>query len=172
MVFLARALNALEAFGQEAGKHINGAAVGTWKQMDAFGQATGASAGLAAARTWKHLDTFGQEAGKNIGNAAVNTKDWVVTHPGQTAGMVGCVVAAPLAIAAAPLALGAAGFSAGGIAAGKYPASWYASRRVANKQPVQGPRPQLLKHPSGILLLEVSLLSFKAPGPEGRVLLL
>jgi hypothetical protein len=114
MTLFGHALQALDGLGQQAGKHIGGAAAQTWKHMDALGKATGAHAG----QTWKHLDTFGQKAGQNIGNAAVNTKDWVVTHPGESASIVGCVVAAPLAIAAAPLALGAAGFSSAGIAAG------------------------------------------------------
>jgi hypothetical protein len=59
-----------------------------------------------------------QQAGKHIGKAAITSKDWVADHPGQTAGMVGCVAAAPVAIIAAPLALTAAGFSASGIVAG------------------------------------------------------
>jgi hypothetical protein len=63
---------------------------------------------------------YGQKAGRNIGTAAIVSKDWVVDHPGQTAGIVSCVAAAPLAIAAAPLALGAAGFSSAGVVAGKY----------------------------------------------------
>jgi hypothetical protein len=61
-----------------------------------------------------------QQAGKHIGKAAITSKDWVVDHPGQTAGMVSCVAAAPLAMMAAPVVLGAAGFSASGVVAGKF----------------------------------------------------
>lgn len=75
-------------------------------------------AAIEAAKAWKYVSNFSQEAGKSIGNAAGNTKDWVVKHPGQTVGMVGCVAAAPVAIAVAPLALGAVGFGSGGVVAG------------------------------------------------------
>lgn len=47
-------------------------------------------------------------------------KEWVVAHPVETAGIVSCVVAAPVAIAIVPRTLNVAGFTAAGIAAGKF----------------------------------------------------
>lgn len=73
-------------------------------------------ASSAAFGAWK----FGQNATNAIGSAAITSKDWAVKHPGQTAGMVGCVAAAPVAIAVTPLVMGAVGFSASGVVAGTY----------------------------------------------------
>lgn len=70
-------------------------------------------AAVAAFNIWK----YGQQASNTVAAAAVTSKDWVAKNPGHT---VGCVAAAPVAIALAPLALGAAGFTASGVAAGKY----------------------------------------------------
>lgn len=119
MAFLGEVIKALDNFGQQAGTHIGGAAIEAWRHADAFGQEAGKHIGGAAVETWKHLDSFGQEAGNNIGHAVGHSKDWVVGHPGETAGIIGCVVAAPITIAMTPLALGAAGFTSAGVAAGK-----------------------------------------------------
>lgn len=100
-------------------EHVGRAAFKTGRALDTFGQEAGKRIGPAAVETWKHLDAFGQEAGKNIGNATRPAKDWVSKHPTETARIVGCIVAAPVAIAVAPLALGCVGFTAGGVAAGK-----------------------------------------------------
>ena len=61
-------------------------------------------------------DAFGQEAGKHVGIAAEHTKQWNEEHPGETAGMIACVVAAPLGIGVAHGVLRMVGFTAKGIA--------------------------------------------------------
>lgn len=71
-------------------------------------------------RAWRSLDKFGQEAGKAISGTAVQTGGWIAKHPGQTAGIVSSIIAAPIAIAITPLALGVAGFTSAGIAAGGF----------------------------------------------------
>ena len=120
----------LDAFGQEAAKHIGGAAEEAGKQIDdtvketyehveAFGHDAAEQIGPALEEAWKHVDAFGQEAGKQIGIAAEHTKQWVEEHPGETAGIIACVVAAPLGIAAAHGVLHMVGFTAAGVAAGK-----------------------------------------------------
>jgi hypothetical protein len=64
------------------------------------------------------MDAFGQEAGKHTSLAAERTKQWVEKHPGETAGIVACVVAAPIGIGAAYAVLNMVGFTATGVAAG------------------------------------------------------
>jgi ElaB/YqjD/DUF883 family membrane-anchored ribosome-binding protein len=111
----------LDAFGQEAGKHIGGAANETFKQLDAFGQDAAQKIGPALGEAWKHVEAFGQEAGKQISVAAEHTKQWVEEHPGETAGIIACVVAAPVGIAAAYATLHMVGFTTAGVAAGMFP---------------------------------------------------
>ena len=108
----------MDAFGQEAGKHVGGAAHGTFIQLDAFGQDVGPKIGPALEEAWKQADAFGQEAGKYASLAAQHTKQWIKEHPGETAGMIACVVAAPLGIGAAHSVLRMVGFTVKGIAAG------------------------------------------------------
>ena len=126
MGFFDDAWRAMDGFGQEAAKQIGPAAAEAWKHADKFGQE---QLGPAAAETWKNLDAFGQEAGKHISPAVAetwkhldefgqNAGDWVREHPGETAGIVACVFAAPVAIGAANVGLKIAGFTAAGVAAG------------------------------------------------------
>jgi hypothetical protein len=133
MAFFGHVWTALDGLGQEAGKHVGGAAVNTWKALDGFGQEAGKHVGGTAAVTWQALDGFGQEAGKNVHNAAVNTKDWVVKHPGETAAIAGCVVAPIVAVAAVPAVLGAIGFGSGGVIAGKHEQSIDLTVGLANQ---------------------------------------
>ncbi|RAR08312.1 c6 finger domain-containing protein [Stemphylium lycopersici] len=108
----------LDAFGQEAGKHIGGAACETAKHLDAFGQEAGKNVGSALEESWKSMDAFGQEAGKQIAAAVEHTKDWIEEHPGETSGIVACVLAAPAGAAIAGGVLHMVGFTATGVAAG------------------------------------------------------
>jgi hypothetical protein len=104
----------LDAFGQEAGKKIGPVAGEAWKRADEFGQEAGKQIGPAAVETWKHMDKFGQDAG-----------EWVREHPGETAGIVACVVAAPVAIGVANVGLKVAGFTAAGVATGLFACAPY-----------------------------------------------
>ncbi|KAF1831573.1 hypothetical protein BDW02DRAFT_571907 [Decorospora gaudefroyi] len=113
----------LDAFGQEAGKAMGPAAAETWKHLDAFGQEAGKAIGPAAAETWKHMDKFGHE---HVGPAALRTKEWIKEHPGETAGIVACVVAAPVAIGVAGKVLRVAGFARSGVVAGSAAAAYQA----------------------------------------------
>ncbi|KAH6870726.1 hypothetical protein BKA58DRAFT_469710 [Alternaria rosae] len=67
---------------------------------------------------WKALDGVGQEAGKHAGFAAQHTRQWIKEHPGETTGMIACVLAAPLGIGAAHSVLRMVGFTAKGVAVG------------------------------------------------------
>jgi ElaB/YqjD/DUF883 family membrane-anchored ribosome-binding protein len=118
MSFFHNAWKALDGFGQEAGKRVGSAAHQTFKHLDAFGQDAGRKIGPALGEAWKHMDAFGQEAGKHTSLAAERTKQWVEKHPGETAGIVACVVAAPIGIGAAYAVLNMVGFTATGVAAG------------------------------------------------------
>jgi ElaB/YqjD/DUF883 family membrane-anchored ribosome-binding protein len=111
----------LDAFGQEAGKQIGGAANETFKQLDEFGQDAAQKVGPALEEAWRHVEAFGQEAGKQISIAAEHTKQWIEEHPGETAGIIACVVAAPVGIVAAHATLHMVGFTAAGVAAGMFP---------------------------------------------------
>ena len=111
----------LDEFRQEAGKQIGDVAKETYGHAEAFGHDAAEQIGPALEEAWKHVDAFGQEAGKQIGIAAGHTKQWIEEHPGETAGIIACVVAAPLSIAAAHGALHMVGFTAAGVAAGKFP---------------------------------------------------
>ena len=143
MGFFDNAWKAMDAFGQNAGKQVGSAAAETWKHLDAFGQEAGKRIGPAAAETWKNLDAFGQEAGKQVGSAGVEgwkradafgqeagkhvgpavgcAAGWVRKHPGTSTGIVGCAVAAPIAIGVTTVGLGIAGFTATGVTAGTCP---------------------------------------------------
>jgi hypothetical protein len=108
---LGEAWKHVDSLGQEAGKHIGGAAHETFRHLDEFGKEVGPKIGPAMEDVWKRMGAFGQEAEKQ-------TKKWVEKHPGETAGMIACVVAAPLGIAAAHGVLHMVGFTATGVAAG------------------------------------------------------
>jgi len=105
----------------EAGEKIGTAAKETYEHVEAFGQDAAEQIRPALEEAWKDADAFGQEAGKQIGIAAEHTKQWIEEHPGETAGIIACVLAAPLGIAAAHGALHMVGFTAAGVAAGKFP---------------------------------------------------
>lgn len=101
MAVFARAWGALDAVGQQASRIIS--------------EKAGPTVGHAPVA----LSACCQETGKAVGGAAVQTSEWVKKHRGQTAGIVGCVIATPVAIAVTSLVLGAAGFGAAGIVAGE-----------------------------------------------------
>jgi len=99
---------------------VASAAEETAKQVKAFGQDAAAQIGPALEEAWKHVDAFGQDAGKQISAAAQQTTRWIQDHPGETAGIVACVAAAPAGVAAAGGVLHMVGFTATGVAAGMY----------------------------------------------------
>lgn len=108
----------MDEFGQNAGREIGPAAGEVWKALDGFGQEAGRHIGPAMGEAWKHMDEFGQNAGREIGPIARKAKDWIVEHPGETAGLVACVAAAPIVIAVTSQVLTGVGFTRAGIAAG------------------------------------------------------
>jgi ElaB/YqjD/DUF883 family membrane-anchored ribosome-binding protein len=118
MSFLNNARKAMKSFGKEAGKHIGGATNTASKQIRVFGKDIGPKIAPALEEAWKQADAFGQEAAKQTSAAAKHTKQWVEQHPGETAGMFACVVAAPLGIGVAYSGLHMVGFTATGVAAG------------------------------------------------------
>ncbi|KAF1978145.1 hypothetical protein BU23DRAFT_525848 [Bimuria novae-zelandiae CBS 107.79] len=149
MALFGQVWDALDSFGQEAGKHIGGVAADTWKHLDGFGQEASKHIGDATVEAWKHLDGFGQEeagksigcavgqtrkhfdvftqeAGKNSAGAAEHAWNWIAEHPRETFTIVSSVFAAPVAIAVTPLVLGAVGFTSGGVAAGFFAAAAHA----------------------------------------------
>jgi hypothetical protein len=113
------AVNRADASGQEAGKHIRGAAVEAWKHANSDGHEAAKTVGPAVCEAIKDADAFSQEAGKHVGPAIRGTAEWIKEHPGETAGIVACVVATPVAIVMAGQGLSATGFIAKGIAAGE-----------------------------------------------------
>jgi len=106
---------------------VASAAEETAKQVKAFGQDAAAQIGPALEEAWKHVDAFGQDAGKQISAAAQQTTRWIQDHPGETAGIVACVAAAPAGVAAAGGVLHMVGFTATGVAAGSAAAAAQAS---------------------------------------------
>ncbi|KAF3052179.1 hypothetical protein E8E11_006864 [Didymella keratinophila] len=90
-----------DAVGQEAGKHIGGAAVEAWKHANSIGHEAAKTIGPGVGEAIKGADAFSQEK-----------------HPGEIAGIAACVVTTPVAIAVTGQVLGAAGFTAQCVAAG------------------------------------------------------
>jgi len=121
MAFFGQTAKAIDGIGQEVGRHVGGAAFEARKHLDNVGHEVGRQVGEAAPKALQKLDQVGQEVGKKVSGAAARTGGWIVKHPGETASIVGCVVAAPLAIAITPLVLGAIGFTSAGVAAGMPP---------------------------------------------------
>jgi hypothetical protein len=68
----------------------------------------------------RYRSMWTQQPGKQIGIAAERTKQWVEKYPRETAGIIACIVAAPLGIAAAHGLLYMVGFMAAGVAAGTF----------------------------------------------------
>ncbi|KAF1929417.1 uncharacterized protein M421DRAFT_60806, partial [Didymella exigua CBS 183.55] len=67
---------------------------------------------------WKTADHVGHEAANTVRHNVGEALEWANEHPGETAGIVACVVAIPVAIAATGPILGAAGFTGQGIDTG------------------------------------------------------
>lgn len=107
------AVEAINKFRQDVGPQV----VGAINAMEKFGQETGPQFVGAVHHFGRGI---GQTIGPHVDSAIVKGKDWITKHPGETVAVVGCVAAAPVAIALTPLALGAAGFTAGGVAAGMF----------------------------------------------------